>query len=370
MYQLNRALAHTVAAAAAGLMGASAASADPNQPVLAATAKPRSTAQAPAPLGVFGADMPAHGKFVVSILSSVTRLHDNHVGTARVSAADIVSTVTSPATPVGPHLLRLVPTSSMIETEGFAVAYGVSGSISLFASSYMVQKDVDIRAYQGLAGATVLGSSVGSTSGIGDTTVAVIGRLHQDATNRLNVNLGLTLPTGSTTRTMSVLVPDGTRPARRAFYAMQPGSGTVDLLPGVTYSGIADAWSWGASYRARLPLDRNAQGWAYGDLHEINVWSGYSWLPGFETTFRINASVQGCIRGQDAAIRGYAQGSDPQFYGGRQIGAFAGALVAGRFVGVPAAQLGLEVGAPFYQDLNGPQLARDWQLSGTVRYRF
>jgi len=343
-------------------------------PALADPLSPRpgpanTPAQAPAPVGVFGADTPPKHKFVFSLLASAIQLRGNRIGERAVSAPYIIANVVSPDTPAGSHLLRMVPSNSEIETESLAVAYGLGDALSLLASTSLVQKDVRIRAYQGLAGTTELGSSVGATSGLGDTTIAAIGRVYQDRTNRLNLTVGLVLPTGSTTRTMAVLVPDGTRPDKRAFYAMQPGAGTVDLLPGVAYSGISRAWSWGASYRARLPLDRNAPGWRYGDLHEVNAWVGYSLVPGLETTMRLNASTQGAIGGEDAVIKGFAQGSDPAFYGGRQACLYLGAIVSGRFVGAPRAQFGIEAGAPFYQDLNGPQLSRSWQLNLAIRIR-
>ena len=354
MTYLKAILAPTVATV--GLLGSQTALADP-------------PAQPPAPIGVFGADMPAKGKFVLSFLPSATRMQNSHIGVNTVSAQYIVTNVISPDTPVGSHLLRLVPKDLTVETEGFSVAYGLTDTLTLFASTQLIQKDVNMQAFQGLSGTTSLGYSVGSTSGLGDTTIAAVARIHHDAVTRVNVNMGLSLPTGSTTATQNLLLPNNTEPGRRAFYAMQPGSGTVDLMPGVAYSGVMRAWSWGASYRARLPLDRNAQGWAYGDLHEANAWIGYSWAPGLETTLRLNATTQAAIQGQDPGIRGYAQGSNPQFYGGQQIGLYAGAIIGGCFFGVPSAQFGLEGGAPFYQNLNGPQLGRNWQLSLALRYK-
>lgn len=359
MNYIKTALAPVIAAI--GLMGAKSAIAD--------SFPAQAPSPPPAPLGVFGVDMPAQGKFVLSLLPSATRLQDSHIGVKAVSAAYIVTNVVSPDTPVGTHLLRLVPKDLTIETEGVAVTYGLTGDISLFASTAMIQKAVNMEAFKGLSGTTNLGYSVGSTSGLGDTTLSAIGRVYHDTTSRVNVNLGLSLPTGSTTDNQILLLPNNTAPSKRAFYAMQPGSGTVDLLPGVAYSGVKGRWSWGASYRARVALDRNPQGWAYGDLHEVNLWSGYSWVPGLEGTLRLNATTQGAIRGQDPGIKGFAQGSDPQFYGGQQVGFYAGAIVSGRFFGVPAAQFGVEAGAPLYQDLNGPQLGRNWQVNVALRYK-
>lgn len=326
-------------------------------------------AQPPAPLGVFGVDMPAAGKLVVSFLPSYTRLQGSRIGAHQVSPAYIVSNVVSAYTPIGTHLLRMVPKSLDIDSQGLAIAYGLSPSVTLFASTAILEKDVNMEAFSGLAGLTPLGFKVGSTAGIGDTTLASILRIHSDAVNQVKVNMGLSLPTGGTADDISLLLPNDTAPAKRGFYAMQPGSGTVDALPGLAYSGVLRAWSWGLAFRARLPLDRNSNGWRYGDLEELNAWGGYTWTPGFETTIRLNGSTQGRIVGHDPGITGYAQGADPLFYGGRQVSLFGGVVVGGRHFGLGAAQFSLEAGAPLCQDLNGPQLGRDWQINLALRYK-
>jgi hypothetical protein len=331
--------------------------------------EPPAPAQAPAPLGVFGIDAPAAGKWVFSVLPSFTRMQGGRIGTEAVSAQYIVTHVVSPDTPVGSHLLRLVPKDLSVDAQGFSVAYGLTSDVALVASTTLVEKSVDMQAFKGLSGVTPLGYSVGSTDGLGDTTLAAIVRVWHDRAHQVKVNLGLSLPTGSTTDDINLLLPNSTSPAKRGFYAMQPGSGTVDLLPGVAYSGVSRAWSWGLAYRGRLPLDHNARGWRYGDLHEVNAWGGYSWLPGLETTLRLNATTQGAIQGQDPLIRGYAQGANPQFYGGQQVSVFGGVIVGGRWFGLPATQVGVEAGAPVYQRLNGPQLGRDWQVNLALKYK-
>ncbi|HKT53383.1 MAG TPA: hypothetical protein VJP88_02965 [Caulobacteraceae bacterium] len=348
----------SIAASAALLATAPAWAGDPPAP-----------AQAPAPLGVFGADMPGAGKFVLAFTPSFTRMQGSRIGTHGVSAPFIVTHVVSAYTPVGTHLLRLVPRDLTVDSEGFSVAYGVSNDVTLIGQTSLLQKSVDMEAFKGLSGVTPLGNSVGKTDGLGDTTLAVVVRAFHDPVNRLNLNLGLSLPTGSTTDDIALLLPNGTQPAKRGFYAMQPGSGTYDLLAGATYSGVRGPWSWGLSYRARLPLDRNGQGWRYGDLSEANAWAGYSWAPGLETTLRLNGTSQGRITGEDPVIRGYAQGADPLFYGGDQVSLYAGVIASGRFIGLKAMQFGVEGGAPLWQRLNGPQLGRDWQLTLALKYK-
>ena len=348
--------------------GAQAADLAVARPAPAAADSPVA-AQAPAPLGVFGVDMLGEGKISVSLMPSFARLGGPQMGRTQVSPPYVISNVVSGRTPVGAHLLRMVPTSFEFFSQSASIAYGLTPNITLVAATSFLEKNVNMLTFKGLAGFTPLGTSTGHTEGFGDTMVAGVWRVYQDGMNQVNVNLGLSLPTGGTTNVQTLLLPNGTAPSNIAFYGMQEGSGTVDALPGVAYSGVLNAWSWGASYRARLALGDNTQGWRYGEYQEVNAWGGYTWTPGLETTLRINASTQTAIHGLDPLIKGYAQGANPYFYGGEHVDVFGGANISGRFFGVPAATLAIEAGLPLYQNLNGPQAARDWQIGMALRYK-
>ena len=352
-------------------LGASLILATGQSPARADTPQVQSpnAAQAPAPIGVFGVDMPAEGKWTFSFSPSTTRNQGSKIGTQSVSPQAIVSDVTSANTPVGSHLLRMAPKSLTTDGEALSIVYGLTSNVSLSASTSFLEKSVDMETFKGLSGLTMLGSSEGKTSGIGDTSIASVVRLYQDRISRVNLSLGASLPTGSTTENEVLLLPNNTMPTKRAFYAMQLGSGSLDLLPGASYSAVLNAWSWGLSYRGRIPLDHSGQVWEFGDLHEVNAWAGYNWAPGLEATIRLNGSSQGAIRGHDPLITGYAQGADPLYYGGRQVSILGGFVLSGKYYGVSASQIGLEVGLPAYQKLNGPQLGREYQVNLVVRYR-
>jgi hypothetical protein len=150
---------------------------------------------------------------------------------------------------------------------------------------------------------------------------------------------------------------------------MQSGTGTFDALPGIVYAGALGRWSWGLSYRGRLPLAVNPEGYMYGDLHEFNGWGGYSWTPGFTTTLRVSGSLQGHIIGADPMIVGKAQAANPNYYGGQRIELFGGATISGKLVGLDAFSISLEGGIPVYQNLNGPQLSKNWQADMVLRWK-
>lgn len=350
----------TAAMLAFGAIGARAGDAPPS----VASAPPPPP---PAPLVVFGSDMPAAGKLVLSIIPQFANLSHTLIGTRRVSSEEVVATIPWFFDPT--KKLRGVPQNTAIASQTVSLAYGVTKDLALAMTAGMVEKNLDFLTFKGTTGITRLGMSYTGTDSLADFTGSVIYRVYQDPIHRIQVNLGMSFPTGSNHNTFTLLQPDGTYLTSRAFYAMQLGTGTFDVMPGVVYAGYLEKWSWGASYRGRFPIAANPQGYLYGDLHEFNGWGGYSWIPGLTTTFRVNDSLQGPIRGFDPNIRGKAPAANPHFYGGQRVELFGGATISGKFIGYEALSIAIEAGIPVYQNLNGPQISKNWQAGAAVRLK-
>jgi hypothetical protein len=247
--------------------------------------------------------------------------------------------------------------------------YGVTDWLNLMVMGSYVEKSMTMTTYNA-AGTGIVGSSSASTSGFGDTIVTSLWRLYQDPIHHVHLNLGFSLPSGSTTENISMLSPMATYMTMRANYGMQLGTGTVDFLPGVSYTGHINQWSWGAIYRGRVALDNNDQGYHYGYQHELSGWGGYIWIPGVTTTARVAGSIQDVIHGSDAMISGLMQGTNPLFYGGKRIDLLGGIEIDGMPYGLGNTHLALEGGGPVYQELNGPQLGRAWQINVAARVGF
>lgn len=333
----------------------------------ASPGSPVSRKGAPAPLGIFGADTLEKGRGVVSLSSNFVRASTSRIGMRLVSPEYIVTTTPWFFDPTKP--LRLVPKTVFVWTRAASFAYGVTDDLTLALSVGTVRKDLDAITFAGQSGATRLGESSTATSGVTDFETAAVYRVYNADGHRFLVTIGSTLPTASNTSTFTLLQPDGRYASPRAFYAMQPGTGTFDLLPGATYAGGVDNWSWGVSYRIRAPLAANPQGWRFGALHEFHGWVGYTVTPGLTTTWRVTGAARGPLRGFDPEIRGRAQSANPHFYGGQRVELFFGATIGGSLVGYDPASLAFEAGVPIYQNLNGPQISRNWNVSVALRHK-
>lgn len=329
------------------------------------------------PVGVMGAHLAGQGKFMLMYTPMFMHMQGSRIGTRRVSQEEIVTTIPNrfdmmPMTPgVQPATLRIAPDDMSMEMHMFSGMYGITDSISLMLMTSYVEKSMTMVTFAGPSGTTRLGTSEGHTAGLGDTTLALAFKIWQTPGHKLNGTLGVSLPTGSIEERGRMLNPMGMMMEMRSAYGMQLGTGTYDLVPSLTYMGSSGRIGWGAQAKARIALEgENEEGYRWGDLYEATAWLSYKLTSALAGTARIAASTQGQIHGQDSQIGGIFQGTYPEFYGGDRIEAFLGLnghmpLGEGRM-----ARLGIEAGVPLYQNLNGPQLSRDWSLSLTAGLHF
>ena len=327
-----------------------------------------------APLGVFGADMPARGLLVLSAIPYFANFSHSQIGAKYISPQNVVANY---GWYYNPTLnLRTVPIDMAVAQQSLTLAYGLTDSISLVLGTGFTEKHSHMMTFFGGAipnppfwNLFPRGMSFPAVDSITDTTLAGIWRFYEDPIHRLQLNVGLSFPTGSAHEPGTLLQPNGTYQIARDFYGMESGTGTFDIMPGLVYRGGLDQWSWGLSYRARLPLAVNPEGYAWGDLHEFGAWGGYSWIPGLTTTLRLAGTLQGSIIGHDPQVVGKVQTADPNDYGGQRVEIFAGATINGALFGASAFDIAMEGGVPVYQNLNGPQLARNWQANMALRYK-
>ncbi|RTL84879.1 MAG: alpha-amylase [Hyphomicrobiales bacterium] len=343
----------------------------------------------PGPIGVFGLDIPAPGKLVLSITPTFSNLSGIKMGTRTVWNEYIVSTVPFFLNPQ--QRVRIIPQNIAARTQIVGLNYGITQDLCVVLNAGMIEKSLEALVFKGTSGIQPLARNYPDTAGLTDFNLSGVYRVYHDDINRIQVSLGVSFPTGSNHAIFNNFVlPNGTASDIRAFYGMQLGTGTYDIMPGIVYAGYLGPWSWGVSYRGRFPLGPNPEGYAWddipqlkpwggftvnpkgymwGDLHELNGWAGYSWIPGFTTTFRVSATMQGAIRGWDPEIHGPASPANPLFYGGQRVELFGGGTISGKFIGYENWTLGVEAGLPVYQNLNGPQIMKNWQAGMQLKVK-
>jgi hypothetical protein len=146
---------------------------------------------------------------------------------------------------------------------------------------------------------------------------------------------------------------------------MQLGSGTYDLISGLTYSGHGHRSGWGAQWRSIVRLGDNDDDYSLGNEHRLHGWLSYRINDRVSTSVRLTYADKGNIDSKDRHIMAPVQTADPNRQGGERVDFSFGANIV-----LPGerTRIALEIHAPVQQDLNGPQLETDWYTTLGIQF--
>jgi len=298
-------------------------------------------------------------------------------GSNSVSTRDISgATMGMPPTKKAGSDYMMSPTGMDMDMHMLMVMYGINDDLSIMGMVHYLRNDMDMVMHMFTPADVFAGDMTGSmdTSGLGDTRVDLMYNVNPG----LTASVGLSIPTGSIDEKVTMAM-SGTnilnsmpmaRPSQtmQAPYTMQLGSGTLDLVPSVTYSQDLGDWNVGGQATYTLRTGENDNNYTLGDELELMAWGKLSVLPNLTVSGRINILDWGKIDGADSQIPAMmvmmAPTNDPANSGGTRVDVFAG--ISGHFS--PEHMLSFELGVPIYQDLNGVQMETD--LIYSIGYQY
>ena len=302
-----------------------------------------------APIGVMGDHVHHKGEWMLSYRAMRMSMEGNQDGTSDISPEEIVSS----------NPLRVVPTEMTMDMHMFGAMVAPTDRFTLMVMTSYVEKEMDHITFAGPTGTVRRGEFTTRTRGFGDTSVSALIRLTQGHTNRWHATLGVSLPTGSVDETDRILTPMGTTPEPRLPYPMQLGSGSTDLITGLTYASDHGRWGWGGQWRSVLRLQDNDEDYRLGDEHRLQGWLSYRVQPWVSVSARLAFYDRGNIDGRDPRIAAPVQTADPDRQALERWDLQLGANVV-----LPGShRLALEFGRPLRQKLDGPQMETDWTLT-------
>lgn len=186
-------------------------------------------AAAHAPIGVMGEHVHNKGEWMTSYRYMRMDMDTHFNGFDEVTVSDVHND------------FMIAPTDMSMEMHMLGVMYGVSDEITAMLMVPYVKKDMDHINRSGVTFST-------QAKGIGDVKFSGLFLLNDmlddwsafSGESDLILNFGLSFPTGSINQRDDTLAgPDEPLP-----YPMQIGSGTYDLLPGLTYTAKRENSSW------------------------------------------------------------------------------------------------------------------------------
>ncbi len=329
------------------------------------TARPDSHA----PITVMGDHYHKRGEWMFSYRFMHMSMRDNRDGTTDLAPDGIVTGYANRffGNPMQPPTLRVVPTEMSMDMHMLGAMYAPSDAVTLMFMTNLIRKEMDHITYMGGMGTQQLGRFTTETQGLGDSSISALVRLSEQGHHRWHLTVGMSAPTGATDETGQILTPMGMTPSPRLPYPMQLGSGTWDVLLGLTYAGHTSPTGrtdgnlgWGLQTRSVIRTGSNDEGYTLGDEHTLSGWMSWRLSGAVSTSARLQAYRRGNIDGIDPRIMAPVQTADPDNQGQTRLD-----LAVGVNMIMPDQRhrLALEWIKPLRQDLDGPQMKTDWQLT-------
>ncbi|MEM6403001.1 MAG: transporter [Cyanobacteria bacterium P01_D01_bin.116] len=294
-----------------------------------------------APIGVMGDHAHKKGEFMASYRYMFMNMDGNRDGTNSLSDSEVLQD------------FMVTPVDMTMDMHMFGAMYGVSDNLTVMAMVPFVSKEMEHLTRMGNRFTT-------NSEGIGDIKTTALYTIFDKDKQRVHLNLGVSFPTGSINeRDDTPAGEDQILP-----YPMQIGSGTFDLLPGITYLGQSGKGSWGAQALTTLRLGKNDNGYRLGNQYQLSGWVARNWTDWLSTSLRLTGKTWGDIDGADDRLNPMMiPTADPELRNGTQINLGFGVNLYAPEGNLKGSRLAMEFELPILRDLDGPQLETDWQLT-------
>ena len=217
--------------------------------------------------------------------------------------------------------------------------------------------------------ATSMSNHTMNSSGFSDTKLQFLYGLKKHKNYQILVNLGCNIPNGSIQFKGSST--DIMYPNNRLPYGMQLGSGTFDVLPGLTYLYQKNDFTYSIQAGSIVRLGYNQVGYKLGNEATLNVWLAYTWLDNLSSSLRFEGTVASDINGFDPTIYSYNEPSAYRLnYGGQKLTSYIGSTYQFQKGILKNNRIGIEYGLPIYQNLNGIQMKQNQTVYTSWSYTF
>lgn len=296
------------------------------------------------PAGVENALTLDAGRYLLSYRYSYTSLDELRIGTDTISAGRALDEFT----------FLSAPFAGNVRSHELGVLYGLTDRLTLAARVPYLQKRLEE--------VSATDFFVVESEGFGDVEAGARFLLVEEGPYRFHVHLDLSAPTGSVKKTWPtpLAAPD----RARLPFQMQTGSGTWDLEPGMTLlAQNADA-SVGGQLAGTIRLDDADPGFTLGNRFLARGWGAYAFTERISASLGLLWEVWDEVEGFDRETDPTTDPAfDPQFQGGDRLEVpfgfnlyFPDGILAGH-------RLLFEATVPVREDLDGPQLSRDWSIA-------
>ncbi len=297
-----------------------------------------------APIGVMGDHLHEAGELMLSYRFSHMDMKRNRDGRDRLSSAEVLA-----------QGFAATPTDMEMQMHMFGLMYAPTDWLTLMTMVPFVELSMNHVTGMGARFET-------ESTNIGDIRVTGLIKLWSNEMHSFHFNAGVSLPSGSIEEFDTALTPMGARRIRLP-YPMQTGSGSVDALPGLTYVGHSERFSWGAQAMGTIRTHDNDNDYRMGNRTDLTAWVAHAWDPALSTSLRVAWADWGNYSGADERLNpALIPTADPDRRAGERLEVLPGVNLNLPLGPLGKHRLAIEFGIPVFQRLDGPQLETDWRV--------
>lgn len=309
--------------------------------VLASSSQTGSSADGHAPIGVMGDHTHKKGEWMLSYRYMYMRMGGMRNGSRNLTTGQALQR----------HMVTPLNMDMHMHMLGGMVA--PHDKVTLMAMVPIIQQNMDHQNRMGTKFTT-------RSWGIGDTRLSALIPVMEKNHHEIVINPGVSIPTGSINQRDNTPLGDN----RKLPYPMQLGSGTVDLIPSITYRGKHGKLSWGTQAGGTIRLGRNSNEYRLGNRVYVTPWVAYQPAKGISTSLRLKGQSWGHVRGADPDLNpNVVATANPRNLSGKRIDLIAGVNLLKPTGFFKNHRLAIEAGMPLMQQLDGPQLKTVFYIS-------
>ena len=343
------------------LAAVSASDATPAFPCCPADEHSIGRPDAHAPISVMGDHTHREGGWMLSYRYMNMQMDGMRSGTKRINSQNVFAAnyaVAPENMTMGMHMLGMM--------------YAPTDQLTLIAMASYIDTTMNHRVNPVVAGMINGGDSGFTTesSGFGDIKLSALYRFYLDGKSKAHFGIGLSLPNGSIDEKDETPAMGG-RQRQLLPAPMQLGSGTIDLLPSLTYVQQFTDWSWGAQASGVIRLeDENDNNYRLGNKFELLSWAGYNLSEWLGINGGLSYTYTGELKGNQKGVgtagpmgRRSVTTAFSDNYGGERIDVIFGINLLKATGFLKGHRLAFDLRLPLWRDLNGYQLESDSVLT-------
>ncbi|RAP31347.1 alpha amylase [Candidatus Marinamargulisbacteria bacterium SCGC AG-343-D04] len=298
-----------------------------------------------APINIMGDHTHSKKEIMTSYRFMSMFMHGNREGQSQKTVSDIHNAGFMKA-----------PVDMTMNMHMLGVMYAPSNSLTLMSMIHVKKNTMNID--KKMMGKITRESK--STSGFGDIGISALYDIKNTKHYSIIGKAGLSLPVGS------INEKDGG--TTRLPYAMQLGSGTLDIPLSITYTRFYATFSSGVQANSILRTGRNAHRYRLGNHYNITAWIAKNLRKNLSLSARIHASISDDIEGSDSDINTMiAMSPTASTNTGRKT---TDCSVGFNYIFKTGTRIASELTIPLIRQVDGYQLETDWQSTLGVQHAF